>query len=357
MYKALPKYLLPHSYSDLFAFLPQRFQAENLMCYVGHCNTGTPIHRDLCGTMGHNIMITSSPDAFAEWYIVQNNQREELASILKPTSKKDKRIHMIDNIDTNTKSSFLESDRAWLDHEKLQNHNLKVQVIIQRKGDLVIVPSRAYHQVRNSGVSVKIAWNRITADTLNYAFEDQLPLYRIINRPEVYKCKAIVAFTLKEWYNQMMSVDDIVNKKIGESVSMPSAFRSGVPEFVRNSKTLLNIYLNEVIAPELLYEEHNQNIVTDGPGEICTIVCDFCHSDIFHRYYHCKACNKYDICLNCYSMGRSCKHTAAMKMHQSPEDIMTHVELYRLFVLALNTKFGDALGQIEPGLEQKLLNM
>ncbi|KAI9364826.1 hypothetical protein BD770DRAFT_293735, partial [Pilaira anomala] len=171
----IPEYLLPHGNNDLFSLLPEFFQAKNLMVYLGQDNTGTPIHRDLCGTMGHNIMTMGSPGAYAEWNFVLHEDREKLAS-----------------------SSFLESDRAWLTYFKTKNSDFTVQVILQRPGDLVIVPSRAYHQVRNVGVSIKVAWNRVTAQTLDYAFEDQLPLYRIINRPEVYKCKTIVHFTLEE---------------------------------------------------------------------------------------------------------------------------------------------------------------
>ncbi|KAI9254746.1 hypothetical protein EDC94DRAFT_618323 [Helicostylum pulchrum] len=337
----IPEYLLPLGNNDLFSLLPKLFQAKNFMCYLGQDQTGTPIHRDLCGTMGHNIMTMGSPGAYAEWLIVVNKDREKLASVLelsKTERKKTNRYKQhkgMDNGKSVTKSSFLESDRAWLSSYKVNKSDFTVQVIIQKPGDLVIVPSRAYHQVRNVGVSIKLAWNRITAQTLEYAFEDQLPLYRIINRPEVYKCKAIVSFTIKEWYNQLLRIKKDPTKELDQ---LP-ALRYGRESFLKDCKILLNIFLKEIIEPDWLPQD--PKITTDKKGEMCIIKCDFCHTDIFHRYYHCEACDGYDICMYCYSIGRSCRHVNGMVMRQGYKKLTESLALYKGFVELVNSVFNE----------------
>ena len=47
---------------DLMSSLPQEMRAENLMCYIGHEGTYTATHREMCATMGHNIMVHTSSD-------------------------------------------------------------------------------------------------------------------------------------------------------------------------------------------------------------------------------------------------------------------------------------------------------
>jgi hypothetical protein len=359
MTEFLPEYLHPHGSNDLFGSLPDRFKAENLMCYLGQDSTGTPIHRDLCGTMGHNIMTMASPDGFAEWLVVEHQQRDQLAAVLAPNSSENKRHpnHVQrqllqprsnrTNGQSRTKSSFMESDRAWLDHDQITKSNLRVQVIVQKAGDLVIIPSRAYHQVRNHGVSVKIAWNRITPQTLAYAFEDQLPLYRIIGRPEVYKCKAIVAFTISNWYSQLLENQPLLSlynyaspKDKSRIIQQCPLLKYGVDVFLKNAKTLLDLYLYKVLLPEQVYgEKYSKGIISDGDGEIFTVQCDFCHSDVFYRYYHCDKCEHYDLCLNCYAMGRSCQHINEMKMHQGPQHLDGYIMTYLEFVQVINEIF------------------
>lgn len=332
MKKFLPDYLIPKGNCDLFSFLPTRFQAENLMCYLGQDETGTPIHRDLCGTMGHNIMTMATPGGYAEWIIILNRDRDTLSSYIKPSAKENKMINRKDR-DTNSisKSSFMESDRAWLTQETIINSTLNVQVIIQRPGDLVIIPSRAYHQVRNVGVSIKIAWNRITPQSLHSAFEDQLPMYQIINRPEIYKCKAIVNYSIQKWNEYLSSAKD------WEDFCKLEVMRYAKQSFINDVRILADLYYNKVLLPEVLEPNDEEGVFVDeDPAEFCTVICDFCHSDVFYRYYHCKICDDYDLCMGCYSIGRSCQHVDQMYMCRSPVEFSSLIELYTSFVANVN---------------------
>jgi hypothetical protein len=38
---------------------PSDTRAENLMCYIDHEGTYTPAHKEMCASLGHNIMVTS----------------------------------------------------------------------------------------------------------------------------------------------------------------------------------------------------------------------------------------------------------------------------------------------------------
>ncbi|KAI8976207.1 hypothetical protein BDB01DRAFT_803706 [Pilobolus umbonatus] len=313
--KIIPEYLLPLGENDLFACMPDKLRAVNLMCYIGHDDTGTPIHRDICGTMGHNVMITGSEGAFAEWIIVEDKDRDH---------------------------SFLESDCAWLSRAQVRQYGLTAHVIVQRPGDLVIIPSCAYHQVRNVGVSVKVAWNRTTATSLQMAFKKQLPLYRIVNRPEVYKCKAMITMTIKYWYDQLVTHQHNNNISV-QDIALIRQY--GKDKFEHDARMLLELFMIVVIQPEVIesIEEeeitsitNKDEIVVDPSSDLYSVSCDFCHGDIFHRYYHCTTCNGYDLCLDCYGRGRSCQHVKRMRMHESHIPLSDRFQLYDDTIALIN---------------------
>lgn len=335
----VPEYLHPHGNNDLFALLPPRFKAVNLMCYLAQNKTGTPMHRDICATVGHNLMTMASPGGYAEWFIVVDEDREKLASVMKPSHQHDKETLDASTNRSATMSSFMESERGWLKRSHLKTNDLTVQVVLQQPGDLVIIPSRAYHQVRNIGVTVKVAWNRVTAQTLSNAFEDQLPLYQIVCRPEVFKCKAMVYYTLLEWNSQFEQLIDSNSKNIDDFTIM----RYGRDKFLADSNILLDLYLYNVLYPEILSSADEKSVIVDIPDEFCTVKCDFCHADVFYHYYECEKCDNYDLCMKCYIAGRSCVHTKDMKMRRSDTDPSSLTDLYKNFIDNANQIYGETL--------------
>lgn len=184
----LPSDILPLDTTDLFVHMPKHLRAENLMCYVGSDGTGTAIHRDICATLGHNLMIYGDDNAFSEWYLITNDERPKLLQAIHQRKSK----HGMDA----TSSTFVETDRAWLARTRIHQEQIKTHVILQRPGDLVLVPSMCYHQVRNINTSIKVAWNRATPRSLQMAVQKQLPIYQQLIRPEVYRCKAMVYRTI-----------------------------------------------------------------------------------------------------------------------------------------------------------------
>lgn len=187
----LPNDILPLDATDLFVHMPKHLRAENLMCYIGSDGTGTAAHRDICATLGHNLMIYGDENAYSEWLMITNDERPKLLRYIHPFRPKD-------SIDTTPiqSSTFVETDRGWVSRKYVYQGRIKTYVVLQRPGDLVLVPSMCYHQVRNVNTSIKVAWNRATPRSLQMAVQKQLPIYQRLIRPEVYRCKAMVYRTI-----------------------------------------------------------------------------------------------------------------------------------------------------------------
>ncbi|KAF7731949.1 hypothetical protein EC973_007780 [Apophysomyces ossiformis] len=342
----VPEFLHPLGSQDLFACLDESLRAENLMCYLGNSGSGTPLHRDICGTFGHNLMTYAESNGYAEWYIIEGQHRDTLCEILQPRKTGTKEGQTDDG--KRPMNSFLESDRAWLFQNTYRsvNINVKTHVAIQRPGDLVLIPSLCYHQVRNVGISMKVAWNRTTAYTLRLALEDQLPIYRKIVRPEIYRCKAMVFYALQNWINIIKSYQ-LAKKNGNKTADVPALFQNE-ESFLENCRILLHLYERRVIGPETierieLEDVDDSDIVQDMRSEhdAYTSTCDFCHCDIFYRYYHCDKCENYDLCLDCYSKGRCCQHMDQMVMHQtSLKSLEEYLHLYKDLIDCVNSLFG-----------------
>ncbi|KAI9018043.1 hypothetical protein CLU79DRAFT_761439 [Phycomyces nitens] len=350
----LPEYLLSLGSCDLFNCLPEDMQAENLMCYLGSNGTGTAIHRDLCGTFGHNLMSYGDDGAYSEWLIIEDRFRDELTKVLhSPDSKRPKDDEdQTEGATEQTSSSFVESDQAWVNLRTLRNANIKTHVILQKPGDLVLIPSLCYHQVRNHGISMKVAWNRVTPQTLELALKLQLPIYQTIARPETYRCKSIIHLTLENWLKIMKPYSvERDGSNLQEFLSTPLLHR-GVEVFIKECRIMLGLY-KEMIRPEIIEpipSEDIQESTCKSTDDIKphTLKCDFCHCDIFLRFFHCNECldkegkcEGYDICLDCYSQGRSCQHMDQLTMQRTSLGLENCIDLYDSFITTINTVLKD----------------
>lgn len=67
---------------DLMSNLPEEMRAQNLMCYIGHEGTYTPAHREMCASLGQNIMVEASANESGEkegssiWFMTETKDRE-----------------------------------------------------------------------------------------------------------------------------------------------------------------------------------------------------------------------------------------------------------------------------------------
>ncbi|KAI7881604.1 hypothetical protein K492DRAFT_186767 [Lichtheimia hyalospora FSU 10163] len=316
----LPKDILPLDSTDLFVHMPKHLRAENLMCYVGSDGTGTAVHRDICATLGHNLMIYGDEKAYSEWYMITNDERSKLLQALHPIKRPKSDPDIGQPIESST---FVETDRAWVGRKHVNQQHIKTHVLLQHPGDLVLVPSMCYHQVRNINTSIKVAWNRATPRSLQMAVQKQLPIYQQLIRPEVYRCKAMV-------YRTILT---LTNKE-----------RNTLAEY-EECRILADLFYYDILLPEAIEpipteDVDDKNIYCDMKirDDMFEGICDFCHADIFYRYYHCSDCN-YDICMACYSQGRSCTHMDQLVMAQGIIPFDQLVKVYIDFINTINDAF------------------
>jgi len=285
---------------DLMSSLPTEMQAQNMMCYIGHEGTYTPAHREMCATLGHNIMVEASTDGHGEntgsslWFMTETSERDVVSeyflSILGHDIEVEKHFAQIN---------------AW------KKAPFNVWVVEQKVGDLILIPPLAPHQVWNRGTrTMKAAWNRTTVDTLELAIHEALPRARMVCRDEQYKCKAIIYYTLVNYY-ELLQRDTI----------KPQMRKYGrVKQLLDDFKRLFDLYqeilVSEMFSPKLPEEKDVEMLPFDS-----NVTCSYCRCNIFNRFLACRACilpgenedDVYDICMDCYAMGRSCACISHLK--------------------------------------------
>ncbi|KAJ5542013.1 hypothetical protein N7461_008016 [Penicillium sp. DV-2018c] len=284
---------------DLMSSLPPSMRAENLMCYIGHEGTYTPAHQEMCASLGHNIMVEAS-DGTPE----DGHPTEPGSSIWLMTETRDRPIvseywmsvlgHDIDIED------FFAPLHAW------EIAPFKTWVVEQKPGDLILVPPLAAHQVWNRGTrTMKVAWNRTTVDTLELALHKALPHARMVCRDEQYKNKAIVFFTLERYAKLLRQA-----KKLDH----PS-----VKQLWNDFKRLFNMYKAILLSESFSQRKPEKNV--EYHAFQSNVTCSYCRCNIFNRFLSCPGCittvggeeDPYDVCMDCYVMGRSCSCVSNLK--------------------------------------------
>ncbi|KAF4551667.1 Hypothetical protein D9617_12g035550 [Elsinoe fawcettii] len=298
---------------DLMSSLPPEMRAENLMCYIGHEGTYTPAHREMCATMGHNIMVDASTT------VGENGKPEKPgSSIWFMTEAKDRQTVAEFWLSKLGHDIEVENHFAQINSWKLAP--CKVYIVDQGIGDFVLIPPLAPHQVWNRGTrTMKVAWNRTTPETLQMAMTEALPKAKIVCRDEQYKNKAIVYYTLSK-YSELLGNAKAQADKLLSEAGQALLHKGKVRVLTKDYRTLLvlfkDIMLSEMFSP-------------DGSGEKCEFVpfdsnvtCGYCRGNIFNRFLSCESCKDalghaepepYDVCMECYVMGRSCYCVAGHK--------------------------------------------
>ncbi|KAH6682982.1 hypothetical protein B0J14DRAFT_135794 [Halenospora varia] len=279
---------------DLMSSLPPEMRALNMMCYIGHEGTYTPAHREMCASLGQNIMVEASQDQNGEkagssiWFMTETKEREVVSEHF---------LSMLGH-DIEVEKHFAQVN-AW------KKAPFNVWVVEQKVGDLILIPPLAPHQVWNRGTrTMKVAWNRTTVDTLELAIHEALPRARLVCRDEQYKNKAIIYYTLCK-YHDLLQQDTIE----------PKMWKYGrIKQLLDDFKRLFLLYtemlVSEIFSPKLLEEDNVEFLSYDS-----NVTCSYCRCNIFNRFLTCKSCieygpngeeDTYDICMDCYAMGRSC---------------------------------------------------
>ncbi|RMZ80265.1 hypothetical protein DV738_g2862, partial [Chaetothyriales sp. CBS 135597] len=295
---------------DLMSCLPKEMRAENLMCYIGHEGTYTPAHREMCASLGQNLMVEASTGGEEDGQLTRPG-----SSIWFMTESKERAVvseYWLSRLghDIEVESHFAQIN-AW------KNAPFKTYVVEQRPGDFILIPPLAPHQVWNRGTrTMKVAWNRTTVETLEMAFNEALPRARMVCRDEQYKNKAIVYYTLQH-YSKLLKMAATIRAK-QQLVSFQSTdmkTRQLEKDFRRLHALFGRILVSESFLPE--QDEKPEMIPFES-----YITCSYCRCNIFNRFLTCPSCVKtlddgeedtYDICLDCYAMGRSCACISRLK--------------------------------------------
>lgn len=321
------------SAGDLMSSLPEPMRAQNLMCYIGHEGTYTPAHREMCASLGQNIMVETSKDANGEkagssiWFMTESKDRDVVREYF---------LSMLGH-DIEIEKHFAQIN-AW------KKAPFDVYVVEQKEGDFILIPPLAAHQVWNRGTrTMKVAWNRTTPETLDLAIHEALPKARLVCRDEQYKNKAILYFTLSKYYRELQTLEEDAELAQMSFIGLGQDIIRNSPRAKRlaeDFKKLLGLF-TEILVDEMF--THKEQDVEYLEFDSC-VTCSYCRSNIFNRFLTCKHCvrtlvtgdeDAYDICMECYAMGRSCLCLSRLTWCEqwSWSELVNNYEAWRAMVI------------------------
>lgn len=264
----------------------------------------TPSHKDMCATFGQNIMVhtTASPkgvEGVSYWFLFSARDRQRVADYW------------------NTLGHDIDTENFFACLDDLKAFPGTVWVVEQRVGDFLIIPPLSVHQVlfpttiliqvyNHGGMTIKAAWNRTTIDTLELSLVESLPAYRYVCRDEQYKNKAIVHQSLLE-----------LSRFPPQALLAPPLKFDMFKRLFRLFTTLL---VDEFIPADCYRVARMEKIKQEF-----NVTCSFCRTNIWNRFLTCRGClqldadgdiDSYDICLECFARGRSCRDITGLEWVQ-----------------------------------------
>ena len=330
---------------DLMSVLPPAMRAENMMCYIGHEGTYTPAHREMCASLGHNIMVETS-NTFDE----NGKPAKPGSSIWFMTETKDR--HLVSEYWLSVLGHDIEVESHFAQINAWKAAPFTTYILEQKVGDFVLIPPLAPHQVWNRGTrTMKAAWNRTTVETLEMALDEALPRARMVCRDEQYKNKAIVYFALEKYSGMLKQVDlqrqNAVDTQARFDLDYSPRIRQLQKDFKRLFTLYTNIMLSEMFSPDAPSEKRIQYLPFDS-----FVTCSYCRCNIFNRFLTCTSCviplddeeeDTYDICMECYTMGRSCHCVSKFKWVEQFkwQDLIEKHDLWRHQIISFEGGLND----------------
>lgn len=302
---------------DLMSSLPQEMRAENLLCYIGHEGTYTPAHREMCASLGHNIMVEASGS------VSDDGKPEKPGSaIWFMTESKDR--HIVSEYWLSVLGHDIEVEDHFAQVVAWRKAPFTVYVLEQVPGDFILIPPLAPHQVWNRGTrTMKVAWNRTTVETLEMALNEALPRSRIVCRDEQYKNKAIVYYTLQK-YSGLLTLAQQQAAGLPPGVAQHLLYSRKLKQLLKDFKRLFSLY-QQVLLSEMFNPEDTPKPIEYLPFD-SNVTCAYCRGNVFNRFLTCPNCkdqlghnatdgdgDPYDVCMDCYAMGRSCGCVSGLK--------------------------------------------
>ncbi|KAI4183045.1 MAG: hypothetical protein L6R41_005627 [Letrouitia leprolyta] len=294
---------------DLMSCLPPAMRAENLMCYIGHEGTYTPAHREMCASLGQNLMVETSGTLDLD-----GKPTKPGSSIWFMTESKDR--HLVSEYWLSTLGHDIEIEAHFAQINAWKSAPFKTYIVEQKLGDFILIPPLAPHQVWNRGTrTMKVAWNRTTVETLELALDEALPRARMVGRDEQYKNKAMVFFALDRYSSLLKHVDNQMRTAAQQHFAQALTFSPKIRQLQKDFRRLFSLYTRLLLSEALPHNPRDDRKIEYLPFD-SNITCSFCRCNIFNRFLTCPTCivplqngeeDTYDICLECYAMGRSCR--------------------------------------------------
>ena len=329
---------------DLMSSLPPDMRAENLMCYIGHEGTYTPAHREMCASLGQNIMVGASGTVSEE-----GKPEKPGSSIWFMTESKDR--HTVSEYWLSVLGHDIEVENHFAQVVAWKKAPFNVYVVEQRPGDFILIPPLAPHQVWNRGTrTMKVAWNRTTVETLEMALNEALPRSRIVCRDEQYKNKAIIYYTLQK-YSSLLSLAESQASRLPADAAQQLLYSSKVKALGKDFRRLFSMYkqilLTEMFSPD---DRDNPKSIEYLPFD-GNVTCAYCRGNVFNRFLSCPSCkdllghhaddaegDPYDVCMDCYAMGRSCACVSGLKWVEQFrwKELAAKYESWRRLIISLD---------------------
>ncbi|KAH7929751.1 hypothetical protein BV22DRAFT_107094 [Leucogyrophana mollusca] len=300
--RVIPSRFLFDGEDDFLQHLPEANKVETLMCYLGVGDTFTPFHKDLCASSGQNLMCYTEGSGSSFWFMTKGSDAARVADYFHELGQE------------------LDLESHVVTVKELEKAPFGVYVAEQTLGDLVLVPPRSCHQVINhGGITIKTSWSRMTLAGLRTALYHELPIYRRVCRPEIYRVKSNI-------YHALIHYTTELEKFVACSVSTSSQASLAADDEdhrsnARQLRQLLELF-DDIIAEEYTPVHSRLPHVSQLGSHKDDISCDFCGADVFQSFFGCEACveksaadsvpgttNVGDgivICSSCYVEGRTC---------------------------------------------------
>ncbi|KAH7912236.1 hypothetical protein BJ138DRAFT_1084054 [Hygrophoropsis aurantiaca] len=305
--QVIPSRFLFGAEDDLLQHLPDANKVETLMCYLGVGDTFTPFHKDLCASSGQNLMCYTENSGSSFWFMTRGSAAPKVANY----------FHQL--------GQELDLESHVVTVEEFKKAPFDVYIGEQVLGDLVLVPPRSCHQVINhGGITVKTSWSRMTLNGLKTALYHELPIYRRVCRPEIYRVKSNIYHALLHYtarLNNLVAFASTLDHVSSSSRAPSTTDDNDQRVIARKLRELLQLF-DDIAIQEYTPIYSRLPHVSQLGSHKDDINCDFCGADVFQSFFECRDCAKgvdpeninrtmnpgdgVVICAACYVEGRTC---------------------------------------------------
>ncbi|KAF9642839.1 hypothetical protein BDM02DRAFT_3105170, partial [Thelephora ganbajun] len=162
----VPSCLVPHRGNDAF---PDGTQNTSMRLFGPEIVTDALFQDDSCSTITHDLLCVGGEDTGKYWFMTAAEDWLEVTEHLRARNG------------SNT-------IRLWsMSLQELSQAPFDVYFYTQKKGDLVILPSRSFSQTVHRGITASLCWERMTLQGLEmFVYHDRFFKQRYVDYRSVF---------------------------------------------------------------------------------------------------------------------------------------------------------------------------